>query len=335
MKSWWYLDSGCSRHMTRGKSKFSHLVPKDQGFVTFGDNNKGRILGVGNIGTPPNPCIKNVLYVEGIKHNLLSISQLCDKDNKICFDSDHCITFGKNDNLIKLVARRVNNIYLIDLNKVPSNDAKCLLSKEDESWLWHRRIGHIHMNHLNKIFSKNLVVGLPKQRFSFSEKCDPCEESKLTRANFPPKNLISTTRPLELLHMDLFGPSQTKSFGGNYYALVIVDDYSRFTWTLFLTHKNEAFHEFKKLAKIVQNQMQLNIASIKTDHGGEFENFFFEKFCEKHGIKHYFSPPRTPELNGVVERKNHSLKELSRTMLNDMKLPAYFWADAVNTAVML
>ena len=318
--------------MTGDKSKFSHLVPKDQGYVTFGDNNQGKIIGIGKIGTFPNPCIENVLHVEGLKHNLLSISQLCDKGNRVIFDSDRCIIEGKIDNLIKLIARRINNVYIIDFNSIPSNDAKCLLSNEDESWLWHRRIGHIHMAHLNKISSKNLVVGLPKQNFTFSEKCDPCSKSKLTRANFPSKNLVSTQRPLELLHMDLFGPCQTKSFGGNYYCLVIVDDYSRYTWTLFITHKNDAFHEFKKLAKIIQNQLHLSITSIRTDHGGEFENSSFEKFCEKHGVKHYFSAPRTPEQNGVVERKNRSLKELSRTMLNDMNLPAYFWADAVSTA---
>ena len=90
--------------------------------------------------------------------------------------------------------------------------------------------------------------------------------------------------------MDLFGPSRTMSFGGNYYALVIVDDYSRFTWTLFLTHKRDAFHAFKKLAKIIQNKKNLNIASIRS--GGEFENKDFELFCYENGIEYDFSTPR-------------------------------------------
>ena len=132
--------------------------------------------------------------------------------------------------------------------------------------------------------------------------------------------------------MDLFGPSRTMSFGGNYYALVIVDDFSRYTWTLFLTNKNEAFRAFKKLAKVIQNEKNLNIASIRSDHGGEFENEAFENFCEENGIDHTFSCPRTPQQNGVVERKNRSLEEMARTMLNDANIPKYFWADAVSTA---
>ena len=99
-----------------------------------------------------------------------------------------------------------------------------------------------------------------------------------TRVSFKSKNIISTTQPLQLLPMDLFGPSRTMSFGGNYYALVIVNDYSRFTWTLFLTHKKDVFHAFKKLAKIIQNKKNLNIASIRSDHGIEFENKDFESF---------------------------------------------------------
>jgi len=94
--------------------------------------------------------------------------------------------------------------------------------------------------------------------------------------------------------LDVFGPSRTMSFGGYYYALVIVDDYSRFTLTLFLTHKRDAFHAFKKLAKIIQNKKNLNIASIRSDHGGEFQNKYFQLFCDENGIKHNFFAPRTP-----------------------------------------
>ena len=144
--------------------------------------------------------------------------------------------------------------------------------------------------------------------------------------------MVSTTRPLQLLHMDLFGPSRTRSFGGNIYALVIVDYFSRFTWTLFLVHKNDAFKVFKRYAKQVQNEKSLKITSIRSDHGGEFQNSLFEEFCEENGIFHNFSAPRTPQQNGVVERKNRSLVELARTMLSDSSLPKYFWADAVSTA---
>jgi len=104
--------------------------------------------------------------------------------------------------------------------------------------------------------------------------------------------------------MDLFGPSRTRSLGGNYYALVLVDDYSRFTLTFFISSKSDTFSVFRKFAKIVENEKDLKIKSIRSDHGGEFQNESFEKFCEHHGISHNFLAPRTPQQNGVVERKS-------------------------------
>ena len=121
------------------------------------------------------------------------------------------------------------------------------------------------------------------------------------------------------------------SLSGNFYALVILDDYSRFTWILFLAAKNDKFHAFKRLAKVLENEKSFKIVSIRSDHGGKFQNEKFEHFWEKHGIKHNFLAPRAPQKNGVVERKNRSFEELAMTMLNDTSLPKYFWTDAVNT----
>ena len=327
----WYIDSGCSKHMTGDASNFTHISPKKSGHVTYGDNNKGRILGVGKIGTNSSNSIENVLLVEGLKHSLLSVSQLCDKGYLVSFDSQKCLIEHKHDINIKHVGHRVNNVYMIDLSIKQENN-HCFLSKDDDPWLWHKRIAHINMDHLNKLISKDLVVGLPKLKFEKDKLCDACQKGKQTRVSFKSKNVVSTTRPLQLLHMDLFGPSRTMSFGGNYYALVIVDDFSRYTWTLFITHKSDSFQAFRKLAKVIQNKKNLKIASIRSDHGGEFENKDFELFCDEHGIEHNFSAPRTPQQNGVVERKNRSLEEIARTLLNDTSLPKYFWAEAVNTA---
>ena len=144
--------------------------------------------------------------------------------------------------------------------------------------------------------------------------------------------MVSTSRPLEMLHLDLFGPSITMSIGGNFYGLVIVDDYTHFTWTLFISSKDETYHVFKHFAKGVQNEKNYSIVSIKSDHGRDFQNEKFNRFCSKLGIKHNFSAPRTLQQNGVVERKNRSLEELARTMLNETGLPKYFWTDVVSTA---
>ena len=213
-----------------------------------------------------------------------------------------------------LIGKRINNVYLLDISSPCS--IGCLLSKHDESWLWHRRIAHIHMNHLNKLISKDLVIGLPKLKFEKDHICEACQKGKQVKNSFKLKNVVSSSKPLELLHMDLFGPSRNMSLGGNYHALVIVDDFSRYTWTL-LESKSDAFSTFKKLARALQNTRNCSNGSIRSDHGGEFQNEKFSKFCEK---------------AGVVERKNRSLEELARTMLSESSLPKYFWVDAVSTS---
>ncbi|GJU79610.1 retrovirus-related pol polyprotein from transposon TNT 1-94 [Tanacetum coccineum] len=180
--------------------------------------------------------------------------------------------------------------------------------------------------------SKELVRNLPKPKFD-QHFYDACKIGKQAYASHKAKNVVSTTKCLELLHMDLFGPSAIRSYGGNRYTLVIVDDYSRYTWTRFLKNKTEAFDQFEIFSKKIQNQLGCTIVSIRTDHGREFDNEVqFGEFCNANGITHNFSAPRTPQSNGVVERKNRTLQEMSRTMLNEQSLPQKFWCNAVDTS---
>nr|GEX89903.1 retrovirus-related Pol polyprotein from transposon TNT 1-94 [Tanacetum cinerariifolium] len=158
-------------------------------------------------------------------------------------------------------------------------------------------------------------------------------KGKQAHASHKAKNIVSTTRCLELLHMDLFGPSTVWSYGGNRYTLVIVDDCSRYSWTTFLKDKNEAFDQFEIFSKKIQNQLGCTIVSIRTNHCREFDNEVqFGEFCNANGITHNFSAPRTPQSNGMVERKNRTLQEMSRTMLNEQSLPQKFWCNAVDTS---
>src|SRR6266508_1480192 len=132
--------------------------------------------------------------------------------------------------------------------------------------------------------------------------------------------------------MDLFGPVAYISIGGNKYGFVIVDDYSRFTWVFFLQDKSEVQEFFKKFARRAQNEFEVKIKRIRSDNGSEFKNTSIEQFLDEEGIKHEFSAPYTPQQNGVVERKNQTLIEAARTMLDEYKTSDQFWAEAVNTA---
>ena len=151
---------------------------------------------------------------------------------------------------------RDKNIYSICLleNKFEN---QCLVAKSDESWLWHRRLGHANMKQLSKLSSKNLVRGLPTIKFVKDDMCDECIKGKQVKNAFKAKNSLYSSKPLELLHIDLFGPSRICSLSGKKYAFVIVDDFTRFTWVFFLTHKNDAFDEFSCFSRKVQNRKNL------------------------------------------------------------------------------
>ena len=326
----WYIDSGCSRHMSGDKSLFVEVTMKNHGYVTFGDNNKGKIIGIGKVGKEPLPTIDNVYLVDGLQHNLLSVSQLCDMDYDVKFESSHCTVL--KDDKIAFVGLRHGNIFIVNLHDASSFNEKCLVSLDENAYLWHRRLGHAPLPLISKLAKNDIVRGLPKLHFKKEHMCEPCIRAKHTRGTFKPKKEISTCRVLELVHMDLIGPSRHVSLGGKLYTLVIVDDFSRFTWVKFLANKSDTFNEFAKWCRLVRNEKDVSIIAIRTDHGGEFESKPFEDWCDKLGIEHNFSAPRTPQQNGVVERKNRTLEEMCRTMLNEYELPRYFWAEAMNTA---
>jgi len=181
------------------------------------------------------------------------------------------------------------------------------------------------MHHLNKLISKDLVVGLPKLKFEKYHICEGCQKGKQIKHSFKLKNVFSTSKPPELLHMDLFGHSKTMSLGGNYYALVIVDDFSRFTWTLFLESKSDAFSAFKKLAKRLQNINCSDICAIR-NHGGNFKMKNTVLFVKNLVFSITFLLLELPNKIGLWKGKT----DLLRNLLEPSSLPKYFWVDAVS-----
>ncbi|GJU93765.1 retrovirus-related pol polyprotein from transposon TNT 1-94 [Tanacetum coccineum] len=314
--------------MTGNKDLFTSYTAINGGNVLFGGNTKSKIIGKGMI-THNSLSISNVSHVENLSFNLLSVGQICDKKCKVLF-SDTGSEIIKNGITIGKGTRK-NGLYVLKIGNSPK-DSLCLTSIDDTSTLWHRRLGHANMRLIQSLSSKELVRNLPKLKYE-NLFCDACNIGKQVHESHKAKNMISTSKCLELLHMDLFGPSAVQSYGGNFYTLVIVDDYSRYTWIRFLKHKNEAFDHFEILSKKIQKQKGSPIISIRLDHGREFDNEVqFGAFCDANGITHNFSAPRTPQSNGVVERKNRTLQEMSRTLLNEQSIPQKFWCNAVDTS---
>ncbi|KAJ9544070.1 hypothetical protein OSB04_023777 [Centaurea solstitialis] len=332
-KGIWYLDSGCSRHMTGSKSVLSNYREERGPAVTFGGNGKGQTRGYGTL-TNGVTTFKRVAYVEGLMHNLLSISQLCDKNHKVSFSKKKCKVKNRRKEVI-LIGVRHADIYIINMNT--STDNFCFVSRasSDTNWLWHKRLSHLNFKTLNQLCINNLVIGLPDFRYTKVSLCSACEKGKQTRASFKSKQISSISSPLQLLHMDLFGPVNVQSIAGKKYTLVIVDEYSRYTWVFFLRSKSDAPEEIILFVRKMERLNNLTVQSIRSDHGTEFKNSTLETFFDQKGISQNFSSVRTPQQNGVAERRNRTLIEAARSMLSEANLATQFWAEAETLSTFL
>ncbi|GJW05048.1 putative ribonuclease H-like domain-containing protein [Tanacetum coccineum] len=266
-----FVDSRCSRHMTGNIAYLSDFKEFDGGYVAFGRGAySGRITGKGTLKTK-SLDFEDVYFVNELKFNLFSVSQMCDKKYYVLFTDTECLVLSPN-------------FKLPDENQI-------LLTKFLEWTIW-----------------------------------------KQHRASCKSKVLNPITKPLFMLHMDLFGPTFMSSLMHKKYCLVVTDDYSRFTWVFFLTTKDETSEILKNFIKEIENLVDKKVKIIRSDNGTEFKNKVMDDFCREKGIKREYSVARTPQQNGVAERRNRTLIEAARTMLADSKLPTTFWAEAVSTA---
>ncbi|GJY50801.1 putative ribonuclease H-like domain-containing protein [Tanacetum coccineum] len=265
---------------------------------------------------------------------------MCDKKNKVLFTDTECLVLSPDfklldENQVLLRIPRQNNMYSFNLeNIVPTGGLACLIAKAtvDESNKWHRRLGHVNFKNLNKLVKGNLVRGLPSKIFQNDHTCVACQKGKQHKASCKAKLVSSISQPLQLLHMDLFGPTSVRSINHKTYCLVITDDFSRFSWVFFLRTKDETSGILKDFIRQIENQLNQKVKTIRCDNGTEFKNRDIIEFCGSKGIKREYSNARTPQQNGVAERKNRTLIEAARTMLADSFLPNTFWAEAVSTA---
>ncbi|GKA02327.1 retrovirus-related pol polyprotein from transposon TNT 1-94, partial [Tanacetum coccineum] len=192
----------------------------------------------------------------------------------------------------------IRDVYIIDMSSYNKEINTC--SSPSVNWLWHKRLSHLNFKNINNLAKHNLVSGLPPLTFSKDKNCSACEKGKHHRASFKTKRSFSINKCLHLLHMDLFRPVKPQTISHNKYTLVIVDEYSS--------------------------------KGVGSDNGTEFKNHKLEELCDEKGISQNFSSPCTPEKNGVAERRNKTLIEAGRTMLNSAQLPKQFWREDVNTA---
>nr|GFA00002.1 retrovirus-related Pol polyprotein from transposon TNT 1-94 [Tanacetum cinerariifolium] len=210
------------------------------GTVRFENDHVAAIMGFGDLQWG-NILITRVYFIEGLGHNLFSVGQFCDSDLEVAFRRNAC--FVRNLEGVDLLKRdRSTNLYTINLHEMASASPICLMARASstKSWLWHQRLSHLNFDTINDLARNDLVAGLPKFKYHKEHLCPSCEEGKSKRASHPPKPVPNSRQRLHLFHIDLCGPMRIASINGKRYILVIVDDYSRYTWVHFLRFKDEA-----------------------------------------------------------------------------------------------
>ncbi|GJT58351.1 retrovirus-related pol polyprotein from transposon TNT 1-94 [Tanacetum coccineum] len=276
----WYLDSGCSKHMTVNRSQLINFVHKF--LVAFS---------------------KHTCYIRDL------------------------------EGVDLLKGSRGSNLYTLSLEDMMSSSPICLFSKASKTkyWLWHRRLSHLNFDSITTLAKQGLVRGLPKLKFQKDHLCSVCALGKSKKYTHKPKSEDSIQEKLYLLHMDLCGPMRIQSINGWKYILVIVDNYSRFTWVKFLRSKDEVPEFVIKFLKMIQVCLNAIVRNIKTDNSTKFVNQTLRDYYEDVGILHQTSVA-PPQQNGIDERRNCTLVEAARTMLIFLKALLFLWAEAAAIA---
>ncbi|GJT86295.1 integrase, catalytic region, zinc finger, CCHC-type containing protein [Tanacetum coccineum] len=311
----WIVDCGCSKHMTSDRTWLENFIEKFMRIFCFGNNHFAAITGYGDY-VQGNITVYYVYFVDGLTHNLFIVGQLCGGDLEVAFRLKTCYVRNLEvDDL--LTGARESNLYTISISDMAASSPVCLMSKATsiKSWLWHRRLSHLNFGIINDVTKHDRVDGLPKFKYSKDHLCSACEQGKSKKSSHPPKLVPSTHSKLELLYMDLCGPMRVASINGKKYILVIVDDYSRFTWLYFLHIKYETLEIIKKFITQVQLNYNAKVHKIRIDNNTIFKNATLKNHYEKLGIMQPFSTARTPQQNGIVKRHNHTLVEVARIML--------------------
>nr|GEX41510.1 retrovirus-related Pol polyprotein from transposon TNT 1-94 [Tanacetum cinerariifolium] len=249
----WYLDSGCSKNITGDRSRLMNFMKKFIETVRLGSDHFGAIMGYGDyvIG---NSVISRVYYMEGLGHNLFFVGQFCDSDLEVAFRKHSC--YVRDTGGVELIkGSRGSNLYTISIEDMMKSSPICLLSKayKNKSWLWYRRLNHLNFGTINDLARKDLVRGLPRLKFKKDHLCSACQLGKSKKHTHKPKAKNTNLEVLNTLHMDLCGPMRVQTINGKKYILVIVDDYSQFTWVKILRSKDETPDVVIKFITQIQN----------------------------------------------------------------------------------
>ncbi|GJT41749.1 retrovirus-related pol polyprotein from transposon TNT 1-94 [Tanacetum coccineum] len=332
--SGWWIDTGATRHVCADKSMFHSFRAVDNGQKLYmGNSATADIKGEGDVilkmTSEKELKLTNVLYVPEIRKNLVSGWLLNKFGFRLVFESDKFV-LSKNqmyvgrgyamNGMFKLNVMVVKN----EINKM--NSSAYLI---ESSNVWHGRLGHVNFNSMRRLIKFNSI---PNFHIDSKYKCETCVEAKLTRTPF--KSVKRTTEPLDMIHTDICDLKSLPTKGGNKYFITFIDDCTKYCYVYLLKSKDEAIDKFVLYKTEVENQLGKKIKVVRSDRGGEYVAPFAE-LCAKHGIRHEFTAPYSPQQNGIAERKNRTLKEMVTAMLISSGMSQDMWGEAILTATYL
>lgn len=331
-KEKWCLDSGCTSHICSDKEMFistpTSVVNKK--LLLASDTHVDVMAkGTARMTASNGETFKlyDTLLVEDLRTNLLSVAKITDRNNTVIFSKSGAIVKGENGET-KLIAKRVGNLYYVCNDSEETNWASTRNNHVSID-TWHCRLGHLNEKDLTEMLKKNFVDQVNIKRKL--QPCDICIRGKMTTLPFPKKS-DRKTGVLDLVHSDVWGPSRTESLGKARYFVTFIDDCSRWCEVYFIRNKSDVLRVFKEYKARMERQTGRKIKCLMSDNGGEYCNHDFDVFLKQNGIRHRLTVSNTPQQNGVAERKNRSLVDITRCLLIQSGLSKGFWAETVYTA---
>ncbi|GKD02187.1 retrotransposon protein, putative, ty1-copia subclass, partial [Tanacetum coccineum] len=338
-KSWMY-DTGCGIHIyntsqgLRGSRKLKHEALS----LYVGNGMRATVEAIRcfdlRLSNRQVIVLNNCHYAPSITRGVVSFSRLID-DGFINVIRNNVIFISK-DNVLYFNAIPVDCIYEIDLHGHHSNDSSIFnVSRKrakhalDSTYLWHCRLGHASKKRIEKLQHDGILN--PTDVGTFDDKCKTCVYGKMARKPFT--HVVERAKDLlELIHTDICGPFRIMSREGASYFITFTNDFNRYGYVYLLKHKHEVFETFKEFQNEVENQLGKKIKVIRSDIGGKYMSFEFVEHLKKCCIVSHLTPPYTPQNNGMSERRNQTLLDMVRSMMNSTTLPKSFWGYALESA---
>ncbi|UYV79912.1 hypothetical protein LAZ67_18001028, partial [Cordylochernes scorpioides] len=335
----WCLDSGATAHMCSSRDSFDHFEETAPVKITLANGGFIEALGKGKVklecsgkNGPVTLSLEDVLFVPELNGNLFSISRCTGKYNIVNFKYRKAKIVNLHTKIC-IQAYERNGLYILSQINCPKALAtrEICIAGEKNYEKWHSRFGHLNLQDLKKLKMQNIVYGLP----NFDVKnftCEVCLKGKQTRLPFQKESFTRSREPLELVHTDICGPMRTKSLGGALYFSTFIDDFSGFIFTFIMKSRSEVFKGFRIFKNYAEKQTGKKLKCIRNDNAPEYLSREFKDYLEGEGIGRQLSVEYTPQQNGVAERANRTLVDMTRCFMIEGNLPETLWAELIHTA---